>query len=98
MGGLSLSMAPWAQASVAFAVAGLLALREPEQYAAWGWRALFAIGAVLSLGMLVYYRRQVTDAPLFHRQEARTRAPEAPAPPTAATPAAAPNRPSLSRW
>ena len=100
MSGLILSMAPWAQASVAFAVAGLLALLGPEQYAAWGWRALFAIGAVLSLGMLVYYRRQVTDAPLFHRQEERTRAAEASAAPTATAPAAAPTLRSLitGRW
>ena len=29
---------------------------------AWGWRALFVLGALLSLGMLVYYRRHVVDA------------------------------------
>lgn len=71
MSGLILSMAPWAQALVAFAVAALLALLGPEQYAAWGWRLLFALGALLSLGMLLYYRRQVADAPLFRRQEER---------------------------
>ncbi len=68
MSGLILSMAPWAQALVAFSVAVLLAALGPEQYALWGWRTLFAAGALLSLGMLVYYRRQVTDAPLFHRR------------------------------
>lgn len=94
MSGLILSMAPWAQASVAFAVAALLAVLGPEQYAAWGWRALFAIGAALSLGMLVYYQRQVTDAPLFHREKARAGAtPTAPA--TPAAPAAAPTLRSL---
>lgn len=83
MSGLILSMAPWAQALVAFAVAALLALLGPEHYAAWGWRLLFAAGALLSLGMLVYYRRQVTDAPLFRQQEERTLAADpdaAPAP------------------
>ena len=68
MSGLILSMAPWAQALVAFAVAGLLALLGPEHYAAWGWRVLFALGSLLSLGMLLYYRRQVVDAPLFRRR------------------------------
>ncbi|NUL44588.1 MFS transporter [Cellulosimicrobium funkei] len=67
MSGLILSMAPWAQATIAFSVAGLLALIGPEQYALWGWRLLFVIGAALSLGMFVYYRRQVADAPVFHR-------------------------------
>ncbi|WP_394216460.1 MFS transporter [Brachybacterium vulturis] len=72
MSGLILSMAPWAQAAVAFAVAMLLTLLGPQQYAAWGWRVLFAAGAVLSLGMLLYYRRQVSDAPLFRQQQERT--------------------------
>lgn len=72
MSGLILSMAPWAQATIAFAVAALLALLGPDQYAAWGWRLLFVLGAALSLGMLVYYRRHVADAPLFRRaQKAR---------------------------
>lgn len=75
MSGLILSMAPWAQATIAFSVAGLLALIGPEQYALWGWRLLFVIGAALSLGMFVYYRRQVADAPVFHRS-ARERAQE----------------------
>ncbi|WP_313815551.1 MFS transporter [Citricoccus sp.] len=75
MSGLILSMAPWAQATIAFSVAGLLALIGPEQYALWGWRLLFVIGAALSLGMFVYYRRQVADAPVFHRR-ARERAQE----------------------
>jgi len=69
MSGLILSMAPWAQASIAFAVAVLLAALGPEQYAAWGWRALFVLGALLSLGMLVYYRRHVVDAPMPPRPE-----------------------------
>jgi MFS family permease len=68
MSGLILSMAPWAQATIAFSVAALLALLGPEQYAAWGWRALFVLGAALSGGMLLYYRRRVADAPGFHRR------------------------------
>lgn len=71
MSGLILSMAPWAQASIAFSVAGLLALIGPEAYAAWGWRLLFVLGALLSVGMLVYYSRQVADAPVFHRSRQR---------------------------
>ena len=46
---------------------GLLILLGPERYAAWGWRALFTLGALLSAGMLLYYSRQVVDAPCFHR-------------------------------
>ncbi|WMY79110.1 MFS transporter [Citricoccus sp. I39-566] len=76
MSGLILSMAPWAQATIAFSVAGLLALIGPEAYAAWGWRLLFVLGALLSVGMLVYYSRQVTDAPVFHRSRQRAAAAE----------------------
>ena len=68
MSGLILSMAPWAQATIAFSVAGLLVLLGPDAYAAWGWRLLFVLGALLSVGMLLYYRRQVADAPVFHRR------------------------------
>lgn len=68
MSGLILSMAPWAQATIAFGVAVLLLALGPDAYAAWGWRLLFVVGALLSLGMLVYYRRQVADAPVFHRR------------------------------
>jgi MFS family permease len=67
MSGLILSMAPWAQAAIAFATAALLLLLGPDAYAAWGWRALFVLGALASLGMLVYYRRRVVDAPTTRR-------------------------------
>lgn len=77
MSGLILSMAPWAQASIAFAVAWLLALMGPDAYAAWGWRILFVIGALLSVGMLIYYRSRVTDAPIFHRERSATARPKA---------------------
>ena len=72
MSGLILSMAPWAQATIAFAVAALLAVLGPEQYAVWGWRALFVAGAALSLGMMLYYRRHVVDAPMPRRRSAAT--------------------------
>lgn len=74
MSGLILSMAPWAQASIAFSVAVLLALLGPQQYAVWGWRALFVLGALLSLGMLLYYRRHVVDAPMPPRRASVPRA------------------------
>ena len=71
MGGLILSMAPWAQASIAFATAGMLAVLGPEAYSAWGWRLLFALGAAASGGMFVYYHRHVVDSPDFHRARVR---------------------------
>lgn len=71
MSGLILSMAPWTQASIALAVAVLLVVLGPDAYAAWGWRLLFVIGAMLSIGLLIYYGRQVTDAPIFDRQVQR---------------------------
>lgn len=79
MSGLILSMAPWAQATIAFAVAALLAALGPEQYAVWGWRALFVAGAALSIGMMLYYRRHVVDAPQARRAPASA-APSAPRP------------------
>lgn len=63
MSGLILSMAPWAQAVIAFGAATLLVVLGPQRYAAWGWRACFAAGAAASLGMWLYYRRRVVDAP-----------------------------------
>lgn len=73
MSGLILSMAPWAQGTIAFATAVLLSLLGSEAYAAWGWRALFLLGVVLSLGMRAYYSRHVADAPVFHRQRAQAK-------------------------
>ncbi|HMR49479.1 MAG TPA: MFS transporter [Arachnia sp.] len=70
LSGLILSMAPWAQAAISFATAGLLVWLGAETYTAWGWRALFVAGALASGGMLLYYRRRVTDAPVFHRAAA----------------------------
>ncbi|QTG74881.1 MFS transporter [Trueperella pecoris] len=70
MSGVILAMAPLAQATIAFATAASLALLGREAYVAWGWRALFGVGVMLSLGMFAYYSRHVVDAPVFHRQRA----------------------------
>ncbi|WP_291278686.1 MFS transporter [Galactobacter sp.] len=70
MSGLILSMAAWAQAAIAFCTAAMILWLGPDTYALWGWRAMFVFGALLSLGMLVYYSRNVTDAPNFHRAHA----------------------------
>ncbi len=69
MSGLILSMAPWAQGTIAFATAALLAALGPDDYARWGWRLLFVAGASLSAGMLAYYSRHVSDAPIFHKRK-----------------------------
>lgn len=69
--GLILSMAPLAQATIAFGTAGLLAALGPDTYSVWGWRLLFLTGAGASLGMTLYYRRHVPDSPSFHREAAR---------------------------
>ncbi|MHA7861926.1 MFS transporter [Tessaracoccus sp. Y36] len=71
--GLIMSMAPWAQATIAFATGILLVALGAEDYAAWGWRASFAAGGLASVGMLIYYGRHVTDAPVFHRSRATGR-------------------------
>lgn len=65
--GLILSMAPWAQGVISFATAALLVWLGAHRYATWGWRVLFLCGALASLGMLIYYRSRVADAPIFHR-------------------------------
>lgn len=70
--GLILSMAPWAQATIAFGTAALLGLLGPEAYAAWGWRLLFVAGGCASVAMFIYYRRRVVDAPVFHRHHRGT--------------------------
>ncbi|GAB3624359.1 MFS transporter [Mariniluteicoccus endophyticus] len=62
--GLIMAMAPWAQATIAFASAALLNGLGPTAYAAWGWRLCFVAGGCASLAMLVYYRTHVADAPL----------------------------------
>ncbi|MFC7485168.1 MFS transporter [Knoellia sp. CPCC 206453] len=61
--GLIMSMAPSAQATIAFATAGLIAVLGLPAYAAWGWRVTFVIGGAASLALLAYYSSKVTDAP-----------------------------------
>ncbi|MGN7246324.1 MFS transporter [Janibacter anophelis] len=61
--GLIMAMAPWAQSSIAFATAGLVALLGPQAYAEWGWRLAFIAGGAASLGLLLYYSARVADAP-----------------------------------
>ncbi|MGO3139792.1 MAG: MFS transporter [Galactobacter sp.] len=70
MSGLTLSMAAWAQAFIAFCTAGMITLLGADAYATWGWRVMFAFGTGCSIGMLIYYRKHVTDAPGFHRASA----------------------------
>jgi MFS family permease len=72
--GLIMAMSPVANASIAALVLLLLTVLDPASYAAWGWRIPFLIGGILALAMLVYYRRQVTDAPAA----ARTATPRSP--------------------
>lgn len=59
--GLIMSMAPWAQATIAFTTWAMLSVLDPEAYAAWGWRLSFVAGGLASLALLRYYRRQVAD-------------------------------------
>ncbi|GAB3700705.1 MFS transporter [Mariniluteicoccus flavus] len=66
--GLIMSMAPWAQSTIAFATAGLFAALGPAAYAAWGWRLAFVAGGLGSLALLAYYRARVADAPAVTRR------------------------------
>ena len=77
--GLIMSMAPWAQSTIAFATAALLALLGPATYAEWGWRLSFVAGGLASLALLAYYSARVADAPhvVRHLEQADTRAPAA---------------------
>lgn len=77
--GLIMSMAPWAQSTIAFVTAALIALLGPETYAAWGWRLVFAAGGAAGLALLGYYSSRVADAPDVVRQRERTADEDAPA-------------------
>ncbi len=61
--GLIMWMSPWANATIAALVLVMLRLLGPDAYSSWGWRVPFALGAVMALAMLVFYRRRVADAP-----------------------------------
>lgn len=75
--GLIMAMAPWAQASIALATLGLLAVLGPEAYAVFGWRLAFAAGGIASLLVLAYYHRNVADAKASRLLPADAAAPEA---------------------
>lgn len=68
--GLIMSMAPWAQSTIAFATAALIAVLGPAAYADWGWRVAFVAGGAASLVLLGYYSARVADAPTVTRQRA----------------------------
>jgi hypothetical protein len=70
--GLIMWMSPWANASIAALVFLLLGMLTQEQYNAWGWRIPFVLGALLALGMLLYYRRHVADSPVWTQSAKRT--------------------------
>ena len=77
--GLIMSMAPWAQSTIAFATAGLLAALGPQAYAEWGWRLAFVCGGLASLALLAYYSARVADAPQVVRQREQADEGRAPA-------------------
>lgn len=60
--GFIMWMSPWANATIAGIVLVLLNVVSPEQYGAWGWRIPFLLGAVLAVGMLLYYSRTVQES------------------------------------
>lgn len=60
--GFIMWMSPWANATIAGIVFVLLSTLTPSTYSAWGWRVPFLLGAVLAVGMLVYYRFAVVDS------------------------------------
>lgn len=76
--GLIMSMAPWAQSTIAFATAALLALLGPDAYAQWGWRLAFVAGGLASVALLAYYSSRVADAPQVARQRDRAAADRVP--------------------
>ena len=78
--GLIMSMAPWAQSTIAFATAGLLAALGPQAYAEWGWRLAFVCGGLASLALLAYYSARVADAPQVVQQREQADEGRAPAP------------------
>jgi MFS family permease len=61
--GLIMAMSPLANATIAALVFVLLSALGPVAYAGWGWRVLFVIGALIALGIRLYYRRGIQDAP-----------------------------------
>lgn len=73
--GRIMSMAPWAQGTIAFVTLALLTALGPHAYGVWGWRCSFVAGGAASLVMLAYYSRRVADAPVFTRRTRAARQP-----------------------
>jgi len=67
--GLIMWMSPWANASIAALVFALLGIVGPAKYSIWGWRIPFIIGALMAFGMLLYYRKYVSDSPIWERTD-----------------------------
>ena len=65
--GLIMWMSPWANASIAALVFVLLGVLGADQYSAWGWRIPFVLGALMAFSMLIYYRKYVSDTPVWKR-------------------------------
>ena len=63
--GLIMWMSPWANASIAALVFALLGVLGPEQYSVWGWRLPFILGALMAFALLIYYRKYVSDSPVW---------------------------------
>ena len=61
--GLIMAMAPLAQSLIAFVTFGLLWLVGDDTYSHGVWRLSFFAGALASLGVLILYRRTVSDHP-----------------------------------
>lgn len=67
LSGMIMAMSPLANASIAAVTLLLLLLLDDSEYAAWGWRLPFLLGAVLAAAMLIYYRHMVEEAPQRRR-------------------------------
>ncbi|WP_051480522.1 MFS transporter [Cellulomonas sp. KRMCY2] len=65
--GLIMWMSPWANASIAMLVFVLLGVLGADRYSAWGWRIPFLLGSLMAFAMLIYYRKYVSDAPVWKR-------------------------------
>lgn len=63
--GFIMWMSPWANATIATLVLILLKILSPTQYATWGWRIPFLLGALMAFVMLAYFRAYVTDSPAW---------------------------------
>ena len=71
LSGAVMAMSPLANASIAALTLALVEVLGIDAYADWAWRVPFAVGALLAAGMLLYYRRGVSDASAWKRAERR---------------------------